>query len=582
MSSVKQTLQQQEVLQRRLPFVIIALVIISGGLLLRMVVFQLPQDPEVTSYLQTIRDANYGRRERLIAERGRIFDRDGYPLAVNTLQYEIGVSPNLIADPRGVALKIAAILGRDERDIFALVTARQSWVQIARPVSADVGQQIAQLQIFGVTIAPIARRYYPQGALAGHLIGFVAGDGEEARGYNGVEGKYQENLAGRIRDQEISNIPFDIPNDPSETDKGSDLVLTIDRDVQFLAESELQKAVTETGATGGTIIVMDPRNGDVLALANYPPFDPNNYYNVSNESLLRNAGVSEQYEPGSVMKVVTMAAGLEKGTIVPQSTYNDTGVLQVGGIRIYNWDRAAHGVVDMTQVLVQSLNIGASTISINMGNEKFYTMMSAFGFGRSTGIDLEGEASGTLKVPGTPTWSESDLGTNAYGQGVAVTPLQMITAVSAIANGGLMMQPRVVYQIVDGQNVITARPAPRGRPISAETARWVTEMMVATVRDGVDKAVVPGYTVAGKSGTAEIPNPALGYEPNSWIMSFIGFLPADDPQVIVLIKLDRPTSGRWASAVVAPVFSRFVQRLVVLLEIPPDDVRHMLTAQRGA
>lgn len=577
---MQQTTMQQESLRRRLPFVVFALLAISIVLLMRMIFFQLPQSPEVLSYVQSIRDANYQRTQRTIAERGRIFDRNGYPLAINTIQYRIGLSPNLIADPQEVALQLASILGQPEREVFALVTSRDPWVQLASSVNADVGQSVAQANIFGVTREPIPRRLFPQGTLGSHLIGFVIGDGEEARGAYGVEGYYQDQLAGRVRDQAVSNLPFEVPQELAEGDRGKDLVLTIDRNVQFLAESELQRAITETGSTKGTIIIMNPRNGEILAMANYPSYDPNNYFAIPEESLFRNPAISEQYEPGSVMKVLTMAAALEKGTVRPGDTYNDQGRLQVGGRTVENWDRRAHGVVDMTQILVQSLNVGAATLSTRMGVTDFYSMMSAFGIGRPTGVDLAGEEAGTLKVPGSEDWSESDLATNSFGQGVAVTPLQMLTAVSAIANGGLMMTPHVVHQIVDGDQVITARPSPLGRPISAETARIVTEMMVAVVRDGVDNARVPGYTVAGKTGTAQIPSP-VGYEPNASIVSFVGFLPADDPQVAVLIKLDRPAEY-WGSIVAAPIFSRLAQRLVIMMEIPTDDVRHALAAEGGS
>jgi cell division protein FtsI/penicillin-binding protein 2 len=573
---------QQEMLNKRLPFVIGTLIFLSFVLLFWMVLFQMPQNPEVASYIQTIRDANYGRTERTVAERGRIFDRNGQLLAANTLQYEIGISPNLLVPEtrQNVAVQLATILGLPERDIYEKVTSDNPWELIARPISADMGQQISQLDIYGVTIGAIPHRVYPQGTLGSHIIGFVAGDGEDARGYNGVEGYYQNQLAGRVRDLEVSNLPFDVPEDLPESDRGKDIILTLDRDIQYWAESELQRAITETGATGGTIIIMNPRNGDILAMANYPAYDPNNYAEIADETVFRNQAISDEYEPGSVMKILTIAAALEKGVITPESTYNDQGRIEVGGVTIENWDREAHGVVDMTQILVQSLNVGAATVSTSMGKDNFYSMMSAFGIGRSTGVDLEGEVGGTLKVPGSPDWSESDLGTNSFGQGVAVTPLQMLTATSAIANGGLMMQPRITLSIIDGDNRIDTSPTALGRPISAETASAVTEMMVATVRDGVDKAQVPGYTIAGKTGTAQIPSP-VGYEPNESIVTFVGFLPADDPQVSILIKLDRPTEY-WGSLVAAPVFSRLAERLVILMEIPTDDIRHALAAEGGS
>jgi cell division protein FtsI/penicillin-binding protein 2 len=276
-----------------------------------------------------------------------------------------------------------------------------------------------------------------------------------------------------------------------------------------------------------------------------------------------------------------MAAALEMGTITPDWGYNDTGQIVVGGQTISNWNRQSFGYSNATQVLVNSLNVGMATISTLMGTTNFYTMMDKFGIGKQTGIDLEGEQAGTMYIPGDENWSESNLGMNAFGQGIAMTPLQLITAVSAIANDGLMMQPRVVNELVEGDQVYEARPVTLGRPISAETAHTVRDMMVAVVNEGLDgRASLPGYTIAGKTGTAEIPTP-IGYLDGASVGSFIGFFPADDPQVIVLIKLDRPTDF-WGSQTAAPAFRRLAERLTILLEIPTDDVRAQLSAQGGS
>ncbi len=574
MSAQTRPFVQDEMVRRRLPLVIAALVIVSLLLLGRLISFQYQLAPEVRNYLESLANSSYNRTLRLAAARGAIYDRGGQPLAVNTLEYKIGISPNLVSDRRAVATQLAALLSLDELETFEKVSSSQPWVLLAPRVSAEVGQQVTEAKLIGVTIEPVARRSYPQGTLAAQLIGFVGGD---FQGYYGVEGYYQDQLVGRERDQLVSNIPFDVPQDP-EADRGADIILTIDRDIQFLAESELQRAITESGAVRGTIIIMNPRSGDILALANYPSFDPNAYFNVDNPDLQRNPAIGEQYEPGSVLKVLTIAAAIDNGTIAPQSTYIDQGRLEQAGIVVENWDRQAHGITDMTQVLVQSLNVGAATVSLQMGPNDFYRRMRAFGLGQGTGVDLQGEARGTMLVPGDPDWSESNLLTNSYGQGIAVTPLQMLTAISAIANGGLMMQPHVVYQVRDGDQVYTSEPSTLGRPVSEETARAVTEMMVAVVRDGLDgRASVAGYTLAGKTGTAQIPLPGLGYDPRGSIVTFVGFLPADDPQVSVLVKLDRPTDY-WGSQVAAPVFARLAERLVILLNIPPDDIRRALAA----
>ena len=563
MSAQTQPYIQDEMVRRRLPLVIAVLVIVSLLLLGRLISFQYQLAPEVRNYLESLANSSYNRTLRLAAARGLIYDRGGQPLAVNTLEYKIGISPNLVSDRRGTATQLAAMLGLNELETFELVSSRRPWVLLAPRVSAEVGQQVTEAKIPGVTIEPVARRSYPQGTLAAQLIGFVGGD---LKGYYGVEGYYQDQLVGRERDQLVSTIPFDVPQMP-QADRGADIILTVDRDIQFLAESELQRAITQTGALRGTIIIMNPRNGDILAMANYPSFDPNAYFDVDDPNLQRNPAIGEQYEPGSVLKVLTIAAALDNGTIAPQSTYIDQGRLQQAGIVVENWDRQAHGITDMTQILVQSLNVGAATVSLQMGPNDFYRRMRAFGLGQTTGIDLQGEARGTMLVPGDPDWSESNLLTNSYGQGIAVTPLQLLTAISAIANGGLMMQPHVVYQVRDGDQVYTSEPSTLGRPISEETARVVTEMMVAVVRDGLDgRASVPGYTIAGKTGTAQIPVPGLGYDPRGSIVTFVGFLPADNPQVSVLVKLDRP-SDYWGSVTAAPVFARLAERLVILLNL---------------
>jgi len=592
----KQPSYQQEVLRQRLPIVILGMFVVSVVLIWRVMSFQFPQDPRVQREFAAQRDANAGSVQRFEAPRGTIYDRNGNTLAVNTIKYLIGISPNLVSSPASTAASLAAILNRDELEIYELLTSEESYVVLEPRADPEVWREIRDLELLAIQAERVHQRFYTQGPLAGQVIGFVAGTGEDARGYEGVEGFYQQELAGLVRDQEVSNIPFDLPEDLSGIGEGADLVLTIDRDVQHLVETELELALASTGAVGGTIIVMNPRNGDILAMASEPSFDPNLYFDVRDETLLRNPAIRDVYEPGSVFKVITVAAALDMGAITPQWTYNDQGGIDVGGRRIQNWDRQAYGVVDTTGVLVNSLNVGATEIALQMvrtaanasveddtlsGYNAFYEKLDDFGIGKPTRVDLQGEEAGILKTPYSLAgdWSESDLATNSFGQGVSVTSLQMLTAVNAIANDGLIMQPRVVHQIIDGENIIEARPTVTGRAISAETARIVRDMMEAVVRDGLDeRAQVPGYRVAGKTGTAQIPD-VIGYLPNEFIMSFVGFLPADDPQISILVMLDRPTSGNFASQTAAPVFSRLASRLVTLLEIPRDDIRYVLEAE---
>ncbi len=567
---------QSESFNQRLPFVIVGMLIMSGLLVLKLISFQ-QLSPDVVNELSP----DYNRVVNLASARGIIYDRSGQRLAVNTIDYRIGISPNLVSNPQRTATQLAAILGIDELKLYQDLSSNQSYVLLAPRVNAEIGQQIEDLKknvpLPALKIEKIPRRVYPQGTLAAQILGFVSGD---LKGYYGVEGEFEDQLIGRSRNEVVSDIPFILPSQ-QEADHGSDIYLTIDRDVQYLIESELALAIDQNGAKSGTIIVMNPRTGDILGMASYPSFDPN-AFDTAQSNDWNNPAISGQYEPGSVMKVLTIAAALDDGKITPDWTYNDQAVLDMAGIQVWNWDRQAHGLVDTTGILVKSLNVGAATVAVDrLGATDFYTYMKKFGIGRLTGINLQGEAAGTLTVPGDSNYSDSTLLTNSYGQGVAVTPLQMITAVSAIANDGLMMQPNIVQKIVTGDEVNYSQPIALLRPISETTAHTVRDMMVAVVRDGVDgQASLPGYTIAGKTGTAEIPIPT-GYRSDAWKMTFIGFLPADDPQVIVLIKLDEPTSGRWASQVVAPVFQHLAQRLVVLMEIPSDDVRHALASQGG-
>lgn len=568
-----------ETIDRRLSFVSVIVTLLSAILVVRLVSLQIQLPEEEIAYLEQMRDDSYHDLRYEAPARGEIYDRNGYLLATNATQYQVGLSPTLIADPGDVLAKLAAATGRDPVALWEQwETEREKgayWYPlVGGNVDPAMGQSIEDLALPGVKLEPIQRRYYPQNALAGPVIGFVSLEGQ---GYYGVEGYYNEQLAGRIEDSTSreSNIPFEAVYAPPPQ-PGANLVLTIDRDVQFLAEEHVQQGMETYQAESAMILVMDPRTGEILAMAASPGYDPNQYGSHPAEHYV-NSTVGSVYEPGSVFKVLTMACALEAGIVTPDSMYIDDGLIEVGGRKIENWDKRAYGQQDMTQLLVRSLNVGAAKLSTTLGPSRFYPCLEDFNIGSPTGIDLEGEEAGRLKKWGDPYWSESDLGTNAFGQGVSVTPIQMITSVSAIANRGLLVRPHVIYQQVGSDGVFTAQPQYLGRPISEQVARDVAEMMISVVEYGAPKAKVPGYTVAGKTGTAQIPIPG-GYEDDTSIASFVGFLPADDPQVIVLVRLDRPQTSIWGTQTAAPLFSQFAQRLVVLLEIPPDATRHTLEA----
>jgi cell division protein FtsI (penicillin-binding protein 3) len=374
-------------------------------------------------------------------------------------------------------------------------------------------------------------------------------------GFYGVEGRYNNLLS------------------PQGSRPGADLVLTIDRTAQSITEEELANGLRDTGAEAGSIIVMNPRTGEILAIATAPGYDPNHYSAIpqSEQSIFVDPAVSVHYEPGSVFKILTFAAGIDSGTITPQTTYYDTACTEVGGQTMCNWDRAGHGLVTMVDMMARSLNVGAAYVSTHMGQQNFYRYLKGFGVGKATGVDLQNEDSGELRTrDGNPdNWSEGDLGTNAFGQGLSTTPLQLIAAVAAVANDGVMLQPHVVKQIRDGDQIRTAQIVELGRPISAQTAHTVSDVLVQVVQREVSNAQVSGYRIAGKTGTAQIALPG-GYDPIYTIASFIGYAPADNPQVIILVKLDRPTSSPWGSETAAPVFQKLATRLFPILGILPS------------
>jgi cell division protein FtsI (penicillin-binding protein 3) len=547
--------------QRRMWVVIIGLAFFAVVIIGRLVAFQVIQGAEWAS--------RAGDEVLVVArpDRGAIYDRNGAVLAANGADYQISAAPNLVTNPDETATSLASILQQPRYEVLARLESNQPFVMLAGRVSPDVADLVQELPYSGLQVDPLPRRFYPQGDLLCHVLGYVDFDGN---GGAGLEGYYQRELAGEAASATINISPLTVQQSVIARE-GADLVLTIDRTVQYTVERHLKEAMREYGAVGGTIIVMNPRTGAILAMASAPCYSPYTFFDTD-ERLLLNPATSQQYEPGSVMKLITMAAALDSGTVTPQSTYYDAGVLEVGGHRTVNWDRSAPGTVDMTTLLSRSLNVGAATLATWMGPEVFYDYYRRFGFGRPTGIDLMAEERGIMPLPGSELWTESFLATNSYGQSLAVTPLQMVSSVAALANDGYLMQPYLVQEIHSSNGVFVHTPTVSSRPISPETAHIVTTMAVTAVSREVYEGQVEGYTVAGKTGTAQIAENGI-YLPNDTIASFIGWLPADDPEIIAIVKLDRPKASPWGSTTAAPAFARLANELVVLLDIPPDNVR---------
>ncbi len=524
-------------------------------------------------YLLDLARFEHAIPEMIIPPRGDIMDCNSHLLATDIFQYEVSATPNEVEAAWETADRLSPHVGQPRQVVYESLTKNAPYVLLSRHVSQESGDAIRAWSLKGVTVKPRPKRVYPVERLAAHVLGFV---NETHDGYYGVEGYYNTFVGSGEEVLTREKTPYGeeiISGPPPSVNprKGQDLILTIDRAIQYLVERELESAVTQYKAEGGTIIVMDPRRGAILAMANYPTYDPNRFADTRPE-LFVNPSVSNQYEPGSVFKIITMAAGLDAGVMSPHDTFYDSGAIEVGGRTIMNWDRQGHGLVTMTDILARSLNVGAAYVSTMLGKEHFYSYVRRFGFGRITEVDLAGEGPGTLKLPGDREWHESDLGTNSFGQGIAVTPLQMITAVAAVANRGFLMKPYVVERIVEGDKTITVQPAVVRRAISASTATQLTAMLVEAVEREAGLALVPGYRIAGKTGTAQIPRPG-GYDPYQTIASFVGYGPADAPQFIILVKIDKPQESPWGSQVAAPVFKSVARQLIVYLGIPPDDVR---------
>jgi cell division protein FtsI/penicillin-binding protein 2 len=513
--------------------------------------------------------------------RGEIHDRNGHLLAADVIQYDISASPKIISDPYATADRLYHLLDLPRDELVKILTSSSAWAPIARGASQAVGDTIIDWDVVGLKVEPRAKRVYPEGNMGAHLLGFVNDNGN---GFYGVEGYYDDMLRGKPGIQTGERSPFGeiIPLGVSHyvpPVSGANLYLTVDRGIQRLIERELRAAVNQYKAQGGSVVVLEPETGAILGMASYPTYDPNNY-TASDEYLFFDPVVSQQYEPGSVFKVITMAAGLDAGEVGPEGLIYDGGSIEVGGRLIYNWDRKSHGTVDMTEVLAQSLNVGIAQVAVALGKERFYTYVKRFGFGRLTETDLSSEGPGTLKTPKDANWHEADLGTNSFGQGIAVTPLQIATAIAAIANDGLLVKPHIVSRIVGSDREVEMKPIVVRRAVSSQTAQTLTRMMVNALKRANSEALVPGYEVAGKTGTAEIPVPG-GYHPTLTLASFAGFLPANDPKVLILVIIDRPTTSRWGNMTAAPTFRRIAEQLVVLLNLPPTEADAQLAAMNN-
>ena len=490
--------------------------------------------------------------------RGTIYftDKEGSLVsAVLNKEYKIAFAvPTEIQDVEEAAQNLSNILNLDIVDLRRrLSKAHDTYELLATKLDDATIARLLEAHIPGVYLKNQDFRFYPFHALASHLVGFVGPSGTDGdlRGRYGIEARYDAELSGRTQAGIGGASSF-------EQSEGSDIPLTIDRNIQFVAEDVLKKLVADHEATGGVVIVEEPKTGKILALGAYPDFDPNTY-GSSPVSHFLDPAVEAVYEPGSVFKVLTMAAGIDAGKITPETTYTDTGSLTLNGKTIQDWDKKAHGLTTMTGVIENSLNLGAAFAEKTMGHEIFLSYLKKFGMEDKTDIGLPGEVVGSLQSLKKDV-RDINFATASFGQGVSVTPLRLIETISAIANNGIMMKPYIRSDEM---------PEEVRAVITPETARTVTGMMVNAVKKNFI-AQIPHYTVAGKTGTAQIPGHG-GYT-DEYIHTYVGFAPAYDPRFTVLIKLDKPRGSPLAGVTVVPAFREIAQFLLNYYSVPPDNL----------
>lgn len=518
----------------------------------------------------------YLRDVTLRAERGRIVDRHGHVLATSVLASSIYAIPADLDDPSAAALQLAAVLQRSAADLSRRLALKTQFVWLARQVSPATVARVQALGIKGVHFRREARRYYPKRHLAGQVLGFVGVDGQ---GLGGLEYQYNQALGGQplrltLRHDAVGRQVRQAAGAPIANPRGADLVVTLDEWLQHLAEREIAAQVSSTGAKSGLVLMMQPHTGDLLAVAAYPFFDPNKFRDPQQRAWQRNRAITDPVEPGSTFKLVVAAAVLEHDMAqLDEMFFCEEGRLQLGRRQIR--DHAPYGWLSFTDVFVHSSNIGVVKIGERLRPQQLYRYIRRFGFGERSRIGLPGEAAGRIRSP--RAWSRFSPASLAIGQEVAVTPLQLVTAFAAIANGGNLVRPRIVRRI-DWNGRTQHMPAVvRRRVVSPAIADQLTTIFTQVVAEGTGrKASLEDYVVAGKTGTAQKVDPQRGgYSARKVLASFVGYVPARAPQFVMLVMLDEPQQLRWGGQAAAPVFRRIAQQALPYLQVPAEPGRHL-------
>jgi cell division protein FtsI (penicillin-binding protein 3) len=521
--------------------------------------------------LSRVAERQYSKTIPLKPKRGPIVDRHGLVLAVSSGVDSVFADPRRIADRAAVAARLAPWLGERAADLEERLGSDRPFLWLKRKLPPAAVQPIRALGLPGIGILPESLRFYPNRELAAHVLGF---EGVDDRGLEGVELAHDRLLAGDagLALVERDALGREVTAEPrilKTPTPGQGLVLTLDAAVQYVAERELDAAWRRTGAKAGMILAMDPRTGELLAVAIRPTFNPN-AYQTSTSSEWRNRAITDPFEPGSTFKAILAAAALEEGVVRPDDRfYGEQGVITIANRSIHDWKR--YGWLSFREVLQYSSNVGAIKVGLAVGRERYYKYVTAFGFGQPTAVGLPGESRGQLRPP--QRWSGLSLASMSIGQEVSVTALQMLAAVAAIANDGRLMQPRIVRAVVDqdGRELRRLSPEPVRQVVSPDTAATLRQILAAVVAQGTgSKAAVDGYAVAGKTGTAQKLDPVTRvYSRKPGVLSFVGFVPAEAPRLAMFVMLDEPKTVVWGSEAAAPLFAQVAGQVLRHLGIAP-------------
>lgn len=546
-------------------FLLLAFLILFGCIIVKLFLIQIANSNALT--------VDYLRTNKIYPERGKIFDRNYQPIAVNQTTYALYAEPKKISDKDYVAVKLSETLSVEKASIEARIDEKKDWVAIQAGVTKGQKDALLKMKLTGIGFNDEFRRYYPESSLSAHILGFVGkkADGTDT-GYFGIEGFYDKDLAGLTgllkseRDLEGRPIFFGT-QERIESENGRDLILTVDRSVQQIIKTKLLSALERYKAKQGCVIVANPDTLEILGLVCLPDFDPDLYYKFS-EDYFKNPTISEVYEPGSIFKPLIVAAAIEEKAIKPDDEFQEEGPVTIGDYTIKTWNNKYEGKISITRILEKSSNVGIVYIGDKLGEKKTYSYIQKYGFGELTNIDLQGEFVGYMRP--VSLWYPIDYATVTFGQGIAVTPIQMIRAFASIINGGKLMKPYMVKQMISERTDTNISPHLDRITCSQKTSDIIKKMLVSTVENGeVSWAKPKGYMIGGKTGTAQIPIKGH-YDPSKTIASFIGFAPVDKPRFIALVMLKEPQASQWGSETAAPLFFEIAKELIVYYNIAPD------------